>query len=542
MFPLVLNHFLPRTLAMRAALGAAVVVLVPLAAAIYDWRQVAAARLLAHDVASAAASAAAIHFDDASRATRRVLDEMAPQRFTLETSIGVMDAKSTPPAFKAGDAEANVVRVTASGNARLTIGRWLGFGSWPVSATAMAERTGLAAIVVRGNAIPGLVGLTQTVERQLAGDAWVFSADDRKALAATNLDLRAMVMALREHYPQAADRFAETWVPINELFAIAAALIDTTDRLPEQDARAAVSLSHLAQLTASDLDIALGSVFGFTAGFDPVTTNLPPKALEIRAIDLVQSVMRARLIDHPVSVAIDKPAAGIEDLRLEVEAQSSEDNGAASVMIGANDSVIRTLPIRVGAQVRLGGISIGSVHDFVLPLEVMVSAGDAQIASIVCTGPYSNVEVRGRPVRAVASVFRPETETKAAASGFVPILTTSGLMVWAKGSAAFANDPPISQIIPATSSGSELFRLHAPIDLGNRLAKLANEASIVISADAASGMSEGAIRADITQAIKDRLDVLTEVFQSAYAAFGITPGELEVAVSAASCAYSRPVQ
>jgi hypothetical protein len=97
------------------------------------------------------------------------------------------------------------------------------------------------------------------------------------------------------------------------------------------------------------------------------------------------------------------------------------------------------------------------------------------------------------------------------------------------------------ETIPANAAGSEIFRLRAPIDLGNRLEKLVNESAIVVAVDAASGMTEGAVRSDIVQAIKDRLDSLTAIFLSAYATFGITPGQLEVAVSAASCAYARSV-
>lgn len=536
------DHNLPWTGLVRALLVGVAIAAVPASAVLYDWHQVTLARELAAKVAEAAAVAGAASFEDARRVARRLADDMAPQRFTLELLTGIIDPKAQPPAFKETSEAPDVVRITASGKARLSFGRYIGLASWPVSATADAERTGLAAIAVRSQANPPLMSLASGLERQLVGDSWTFTVDERQALAAAAINLRSVIGAIRDHVPEAASSLADARIAVGELFGIVAELAGRPENMTPQTARAATTLSRLSQAAEPGYEIRLGSVFGFADGFDPLDNNLPPQALDVRALDFVQSVMRARLIEHPVAFDLDRPVDGISALSLKVSAQAgSEDADAASIRIGSNDSVLRTLPIRVAVRVRLGGIAIGEVREFVLPWEVTVNAGEAAISAITCTGPFSNVEVRGQPVRVVASVYRPSGEKGTAASGFVPLLNAEGLTVWAKGSVGFANDPPVSTTIPANASGSEVFRLRAPIDLGNRLEKLANESVIVVSVDPQRGMTEGGVRSEISQAIKDRLGALTDIFLSAYSVFGITPGQLEVAVSAASCAYARPV-
>ena len=508
-------------------------------AALADWRQVAAARALAEAVAATAAEAGAADFDVAVQAAERAAEARAPQRFTIKTSIGGIDSRQTPPAFTDAVEHPDVVRVVVAGRARLVFGTLVGVPAWPVSASAMAARRGMAAIAVRSDTEPALPLLAAVVERALLGEDWSLGGDDRRALAGASINLTDLVGALRQDHPDMSGSFAAARLPLADLLLTASRLVEAHTSALMRSAGAAAALSRLGQAVAPEVEVSLGAVFGFADGFDPLSTALPPRALDLRAIDLVQSVLRARLIEHPISGRLDSPAAGIDAIDFEIRSVGEADGAAASILIGSETSQMHSLPIHVAVRAHIGGIAIGHVSEFVLPWEVVIDAGDAEIRSIKCTGAYSDVTVAGRPARAVVSFYRDRASTDEAASGFVPLIATDGLRVWAKGSAAFASDPPVVATVPATVAGSEMVRLRAPIDLGNRLAKLANEAAIVVSADAGGPPSEGGVRADIAAAIKDRLGAFEDIFTSALAPFGISPGELQVAVSAASCAYAR---
>ena len=156
-------------------------------AALADWRQVAAARALAEAVAATAAEAGAADFDVAVQAAERAAEARAPQRFTIKTSIGGIDPRQTPPAFTDAVEHPDVVRVVVAGRARLVFGTLVGVPAWPVSASAMAARRGMAAIAVRSDTEPALPLLAAVVERALLGEDWSLGGDDRRALAGASI-------------------------------------------------------------------------------------------------------------------------------------------------------------------------------------------------------------------------------------------------------------------------------------------------------------------------------------------------------------------
>ena len=106
--------------------------------------------------------------------------------------------------------------------------------------------------------------------------------------------------------------FAAARLPLADLLLTASRLVEAHTSALMRSAGAAAALSRLGQAVAPEVEVSLGAVFGFADGFDPLSTALPPRALDLRAIDLVQSVLRARLIEHPISGRLDSPAAGID--------------------------------------------------------------------------------------------------------------------------------------------------------------------------------------------------------------------------------------
>ncbi|WP_237152605.1 hypothetical protein [Oryzibacter oryziterrae] len=525
-------------------MSAALLLLLVGMAAWSDMRTVATARRLVSETADEAALAAARNADGIRTTVRHVIESRAESRLQADVKSGILRGDTFVEQSQGG----NIVRVTVSGQAVLPFGAFVGYKYWPVAATAMARRTGVVGLAIKGMAAPGNDAIAGAIEQALFGNGVHLDIDDRRVLSQVSIALPDLVSRLEAaetaDAPPDLDQILRTRFGPGKVLTAAADQLAAQANLSAFDAAAVAALRRLAEHGAQPgTEVELGSIFGFASGLKASEVGFPQELLSIRAIDLVGGLLRAILAEAPVSVTVVNPLDGIDLVDLDLSTAKSAE-GTVAALVASEGSTIATAPMRIAARVKVRGIAIADAVEFTLPVEVRLSAGDAVVRTIQCDGKGSDITVDGRPVRASLAIFKPaDSEADGAAdSKYVPLIATDTVIAWGQGSESFADDPPITIVFPTAASGPTMRSLRAPIDLRNRLGKLAGDADIVVTFKRPQpDMTESGVRADLAQAINDKADGLNEIFSSAFATFGVKPGQMDLSVSGVSCATSQLV-
>lgn len=515
--------------------GAGSLLLVLSFVATSDWIRFKAAQKLADEAAAtgALAAAKALETIDISAGT-------AARSIYGATDIMVVaergGARPGPSGLVFSPGSGDVVRVTLSSTVRSLLGTPVGLGLRDVSSFAIASRSGVASLVERTTVVPRLPAIPAALEARLFGPSAALTVDERSMLGTQTFTIDRLVAELGRRLggsegkaatsasvATAAFKPSELLAALGELYRVRArtsaeisAMLAILDRMTASSAATAetpLPFANVVSLSGSDSDLLLAA---------PLTP-----------IELIKAVMRARLASEEATVELASPVTGISVARLSFRSEGS----AAAALVGGEDSFVGIPGIRVSARFKLPGLSIAGIGDMELPLEVTLGSGDARIQRIACSGDVPEVTVTGRPVR--ASVRLAESGSSSAPSGatdFVRLVSASGVTAWGKGRSAFADDPPATLVF-RPGGGETVASLRAPIDLRNRLERLASETQILVSVEdsARDVMSEGGVRDEISRLIVGAAGPIDDVLSSAFATLGIVPGKMDVVAAGASC-------
>ncbi|MBS1164853.1 MAG: hypothetical protein H6R00_878 [Proteobacteria bacterium] len=526
-----------RSLSMRVFLGfvAGGLLLILLAfLASADWLRLAATRRLANDAAAAAALAAAKNPDAMDAAAFGAARAMAGgAEITVFAERGSARPGPSGLVFAVGSGE--VTRVAVSMTARSLLGTPIGLGQRTVTASAMAARSGVAALTERTTAVPDLPTVPAAIEAQLFGPNGSLTANERSMLGRTVFRVADLVAELSRTL-SARDGGVDVGVAAvagasfkpSELLSALGALYRGSARTSAATADVLAIIDRLAGVgTAEETALPFAGVISL-GGSDADLTLAAP----IRPLEFVQAVMRARLAQGAVALELKSPVTGINAVALTLKSESA----AAAVLIGGEDGLVGIPAIRITARFIISGLAIPGTDTLELPLEVTLGSGDARIRRISCGAAGPEITVIGRPVRASVALAVEESASPAGASDYVRLLAGDGLTAWGKGRSSFADDPPV-ELVFRPGTGDTVASLRTAIDFSNRLERLATETQILVSLEgSAKGMmSEGGVRNEIARLIVGSVGPVDAVLSSVFATFGIVPGKMDVVAAGAAC-------
>ena len=498
-----------------------------------DWLRLSSIRHLASEAAATAALAAAKSLGAANAAALAAAQAVVGgTEIVVTTERGEARPGPSGLVFTAGPGE--VTRVTVSTTGRSLLGTPVGLGQRTITATAMAMRSGVAALTERTTAVPELPAVPAAIEARLFGSAGALTVGERAMLGQVVFRVADLVAALGRTLStrddgsdvNAAAVAVASFKPSELLSALAAlyrggarssaeaaGIVDIIERLANAGTpdETALPFAGLISLGGSDADLAL--------------------AAPLRPLEFIQAVMRARLAQGAVTLELKSPVTSIDSVALTLESEGT----AAAVLIGGEDGVVGIPGIRISARFTIGGLAIAGAGTLELPLEAILSSGDARIRRIACGQVGAEVTVTGRPVRASVALAE-ATASPAGASDYVRLLTADGLTAWGKGRSSFADDPPV-ELVFRPGAGDTVASLRTPIDFSNRLERLAAEAQVLVSLEgrARDVMSEGGVRDEIARLIVGSVPSVDEVLSSVFATFGIVPGKMDVVAAGAAC-------
>lgn len=520
-----------------AALTAAGVVLLALSfAATSDWLRFSAARKLSDEAAAAGALSAARSLESVDLAAGAAVRTLFSDR-EVQVVAERGDARPGPAGlvFAAGRGEA--VRVTLSSTVRSLLGTPIGLGWRTVTASALAARSGVAALVERTTAAPALPAVPAAVEAQLFGRSAALTVDERLLIGRFSFTVDALVAELGRRL---ADRdgggkggsaavAAASFKP-SELFTAVGALFRAPARTSAEVSAMLAVLDRVSAATAATAEepIPFSAVISLTGSDRDL-----PLAAPLGLLEFAQAVMRARLAVGEVGVDLANPVVGVTAAQLTLRSEGA----AAAALVGGENSFVGIPAIRVTARFKLAGLSIAGVSELELPLEVTLESGDARIKRIACSDGAPEVTVTGRPVRASVRLAEPAAgSSPSGATDYVRLVSTASVTAWGKGRSSFADDPPATLVF-RPGAGETVASLRAPIDFRNRLERLVSETQILVSIDDASRdvMSEGGVRDELARLLAGSVGPIETVLSSLFATLGIVPGKMDVVAAGASC-------
>ncbi|WP_156886935.1 hypothetical protein [Pleomorphomonas oryzae] len=499
-----------------------------------DWLRLSAAQRLT-DQAAAAAALAATKNPDAADATAfsAARAVMGAGEVAVVAERGNARPGPSGVIFAVGPGE--VTRVVVSTTTRSLLGTPIGLGQRTVTGTAMAERSGVAALTERTTAVPELSSVPAAIEARLFGPAGTLTVNERAMLGraafrvADLVDELTRVLSTRNGGADAGiAAVAEASFKPAELLSALAALYRDDARSSASAAGMVTVIDRLAGAETGDETLLPFQGVISLGGADGDLTLAAP----LRPLEFIQAIMRARLAQSPVSVELRSPVTGIEAATLTLESEEA----SAAVLIGGEDGLVGIPGIRIVARFIVGGLAIPGAETLELPLEVRLSSGNARIRRIVCSQTGPEVTVTGRPVRASVAFAAEATASPAGASDYVRLIAAGGLTAWGKGRSSFADDPPV-ELVFRPGTGDTVASLRTAIDFGNRLERLAAEMQVLVSLDgkAKGAMSEGGIRDEIARLIAGSVEPVDAVLSSVFATFGIVPGKMDVVAAGAAC-------
>ncbi|WP_370676121.1 hypothetical protein [Pleomorphomonas sp. PLEO] len=536
LFRSVFSFFRSFTVPVVIGLAAGGVLLIVLSfLATTDWLRLSATRRLAGEAAAAAALAVT-----KSPETADIAAFAAARAVTGGGEVAVMaergSARPGPSGlvFTVGPGE--VTRVTISMTTRSLLGTPIGLGQRSVTTSAMAVRTGVAALTERTTAVPDLPAVPAAIETQLFGSAGALAPGERSMLGQSTFRVADLVAELARTL-SARDGSTETGVSAvagasfktSELLLALGSLYRDNARSSTEAAGMLAIINRLARSVGAGEEMAVPFISVISlAGSEADLTLAAP----IRPLEFVQSVMRARLALGATTIELKSPVTGIDAVALTLKS----DSAAAAVLIGGEDGVVGIPPIRINARFIISGLAIPGADAIELPLEVTLSSGDARIRRISCSSADPEITVIGRPVRASVVFAANEATSPSHASDYVRLVAVDGLTAWAKGRSSFADDPPV-ELVFRPGTGDTVASLRSPIDFSNRLERLAAETQVLVSLEGAARgvMSEGGVRDEISRLIVGSVKPVDAVLSSVFATFGIVPGKMDVVAAGASC-------
>lgn len=530
-----LRHLTPQVLAVLVGAGGLLLVVSFMGTS--DWIRYTAAQRLANEAAAAGALAAARandSIDATASAAARAVYGGADVAVVAERGT----ARPGPSGLVFSASEGDLIRVTLTSTVRSLLGTPIGLGLRTVSSSAIASRSGVASLVERTTVAPSLPPVPAAIEASLFGAAAALTVDERAMLGAQTFTIDRLVAELgrrlggSEGKAAGSAAVAAAAFKPSELLSALAALYRIPAKTSAEISAMLAILDRMAVSAASHAETPLpfADVVSFSGSDSDLVLAAP-----LRPLELIKAVMRARLASGEVTVELARPVTGISMARLSFRS----DGGAAAALVGGEDSFVGIPAIRVAARFKLPGLSIQGIGDMELPLEVALGAGDARISHIACNADVPQVTVTGRPVRAslrLAEEGAAAGASSSATTDFVRLVSASGVTAWGKGSSAFADDPPATLVFrPGT--GETVASLRTPIDLRNRLERLASETQVLVSVeDSARGiMSEGGVRDEIARLIVGAAGPIDAVLSSAFATLGIVPGKMDVVAAGAAC-------
>ena len=502
--------------------------------AVTDWLRLSETRRFAEKAANVAALAAAKATEAPGSAATAAVRALAND---ADVAVTTQWGKALPGpsglAFIGGSGE--VARATVSTTVRSLLGTPIGLGRRTIVATAMASRAGVAALTERTTAVPELPPVSAAIESRLFGAAGALTVDERALLGEATFRVADLVTELG-HVLTTRDGGTGAGAPVVaaasfkpvELLSALAALYGNDARGSAEGARVMAILRRLASSGATD-ETMLPFSGVISLGGEGADLTL---AVPLRPLEFIQAVMRARLAQGAINVELRSPVTGIDAVTLTLESEKA----SAAVLIGGEDGLVGIPNIRIASRFIIGGLAIPGADTLELPLEVMLSSGDARIRRIVCGPAGPEIAVTGRPVRASVAFAAETMASPADASDYVRLLAAGGLTAWGKGRSSFAEDPPVDLVF-RPGAGDTVASLRAPIDFGNRLERLAAETQVLVSLEgnARGVMSEGGVRDEIARLIAGSVKPVDAVLSSVFATFGIVPGKMDVVAAGAAC-------
>jgi len=516
--------------------GAGLLLLVLSFLATSDWLRFGSERELAESAAETGALAAAKALDSIDMTAGAAVRPLFGDRDVLVVAERG-DARPGPTGLVFLPGGGDVVRVTVSSTVRSLLGTPVGLGLRTVMATAMASRSGVASLVERTTTTPRLAAVPAALEARLFGPAAALTVEERIMLSSQTFAVAPLVAELGR-------RLAER----NGSGATGSAGVATASFKPSELVTALASLFRVRARSSAELSTMV-AILDRMAASSAATAEEPVPfanvislsgddgdlllAAPLRPLEFIQAVMRARLATSEASIDLSAPVTGITAATLSLRSEGT----AAAALIGGENDFIGIPGIRATARFTLAGLSIAGISTFELPLEVVLQSGDARIKRIACRQSGPEVTVTGRPVRASIRLAEPEAASApSGATDYVRLVSNAGVTAWGKGASSFADDPPATLVFQP-GGGETIASLRAPIDLRNRLDRLASEAQILVSVeDSARGvMSEGGVRDEIARLIVGAAEPIDAVLSSAFATLGIVPGKMDVVAAGASC-------
>lgn len=501
-----------------------------------DWLRLDAARRLTTIAAEKAALAAASDLDNLDMAAAKTARGLITDREVLvQAERGSARPGPEGPAFTPGEGE--VARVVVSTTARSLIGTPVGLGQRSITATAIAKRAGVAALVERSTAEPDLPEVAAAIEAALFGPTAALTPVERDGFARLSFPVASLVASLATRVKPDSDPATTPTAAVagasfkpSELFAALADIYRVPAQTSVELAGVETVLRRLSASAANDKELAIpfSTVISLTGSEKDMALTTP-----VRPLEFLRAVMRSRLASGQVVATLDHPVTGITSVALDLTSEGA----AATALIGGEDSFVGIPGIRIAARFRLSGLTFAGAQELELPLRVSLGSGDARIKKIVCGPSGAEVVVTGRPVR--AAVLIAEAQDAASGTGtsdYVRLLTAEGIAAWGKGRSAFADDPPV-ELLFRPGAGDTVASLRTTINFANRLERLAAETQILVSLEgrASESMSEGGVRDELSNLIAGAVPSIEKVLISTFATFGIMPGKMDVVAAGATC-------
>jgi uncharacterized membrane protein len=439
--------------------------------------------------------------------------------------------------FVAGAAPVNAVRVKLSRvGTRYFAGQLIAPPA--ISATATAATMPEAAFTIGSRLARLDAGMLNALLGALTGSEVSLSLMDYEALASADVSLLDMLDAFRTE----ANVTAVTYADLLGANASAGQLATALRKAGGLQLRAGTAVEQLARalpragqtFTLSRL-LDLGSYDGL-----PVGTRRPGSEPRAAALDLLSAaiLLAAAGGDHQVELGLDAAAAGLAGLSLTLTI-GEPPQGSPPFRLGQPGASVGTAQLRLGLRISVG-VPPTKVQ---VPITLELAPAEARIADIACPTAGSGtpaVTIEARPGLVTANIG----EARQPASGGSPVfdpatlLDTPLLRITGRAGAEIANRRFTALRFDGTDIERGTVKRVSTRDITASLAK-SLIADLRLQASGLGALGGDAAKATVVALLSAAAPAIDATIDSLLAALGISLGEADIRVTAASC--GRPV-
>lgn len=439
--------------------------------------------------------------------------------------------------FVAGAVPVNAVRVKLSrAGTRYFSGQLIAPPA--ISATATAATMPEAAFTIGSRLARLDAGTLNALLGALAGSEVSLSLMDYEALAAADVSLLDMIDALRIE----AGLTAVTYSDLLDAVVTARQIATAVRKAGGLQLRADTALAQLTralprarpQFTLSRL-LDLGSYDRL-----PVGTRRPGDAPRAAVLDLLSAAMLLAAADgdHQVELGLDGAAAGLSGLSLSLTI-GEPPRGSPPFRLGQPGTSVGTAQLRLGLRLSVG-IPPTKMQ---VPITLELAPAEARISEIACpaagNGPPT-VTIEARPGLVSANMGKARQPAAGGNPVFDPatLLDTPLLRITGRAGAEIANRRFRTLRFDATEIERGTVKRVSTSDITASLAA-SLIADLRLQASGLGALGGDAAKAAIVALLSAAAPAIDATVDGLLAALGISLGEADIRVTAASC--GRPV-